>query len=100
MRDRKQCPKCREELPLDSFAIDRRKKSGHKSICKPCDRAKSRRYYLEHREEKLAKAKAERVPRPIVECQTCGEPFEHSRKDRVFYSKWCKDRSRWAKWGP
>jgi hypothetical protein len=94
------CYACHEELPVEVFARDRAKASGRASICRPCDNEKSHRYYLEHREEKLAKARAERAPRPIVECQTCGEPFERSRKDRVFCSKRCKDRSRWAKWGP
>jgi hypothetical protein len=97
------CYACGWDLPADVFARDRAKASGRASMCRPCDREKSRRYYLEHRDEKLAKAKArakaERPPPPTVECRTCGEPFERSRKDRVFCSKRCKDRSRWAKWG-
>jgi hypothetical protein len=94
------CYACAEVLPAEMFARDRAKASGRVSICRACDREKSRRYYLAHRDEKLAKAKAERVPPPMVECRTCGESFERSRKDRVFCSKRCKDRSRWAKWGP
>jgi protein-arginine kinase activator protein McsA len=99
-----QCYACHEELPVKAFARDETKASGRSSICKPCDREKSRRYYREHREEKLAKVKARAKTRPapryVAECRTCGGSFERSRKDRVFCSRRCKDRSRWAKWGP
>jgi hypothetical protein len=41
----KQCPRCLRSLPPAEFARDRTKASGHKSICKGCDRVKSRAYY-------------------------------------------------------
>jgi hypothetical protein len=99
------CYACHKELPAEAFARDAAKASGHASICKPCDREKSRRYYREHREEKLAKVKARAAaagprPRYVSTCQTCGGEFERSRKDRLFCSRRCKDRARWAKWGP
>lgn len=50
----KTCPKCERELLIGEFARDRSKASGHKSICKACDREKSRRYYEANRERKLA----------------------------------------------
>jgi hypothetical protein len=41
------CYACHEELPVEMLARDAKKASGHVSICKPCDREKSRRYYRE-----------------------------------------------------
>jgi hypothetical protein len=37
-------------LPVDGFARDKSKANGRKSICKDCDRQKSRAYYAEHNE--------------------------------------------------
>jgi len=54
----KHCPVCREDKPPEDFYIDRSKASGLRSPCKGYDRAKSRRYYAENRERKLAKANA------------------------------------------
>jgi hypothetical protein len=48
------CYACHEELPIEEFAPDGSKSSGRKSICRGCDRAKSRRYYDANRERKLA----------------------------------------------
>src|SRR5919199_3850493 len=51
--------KCGTVYPdLASFARDASKASGHKSICKGCDRAKAKRYYAGHREEKLERLNA------------------------------------------
>jgi hypothetical protein len=50
----KVCRKCGVERPQEEFAVDRSKATGHRSHCKSCDRAKSRRYYEENRERKLA----------------------------------------------
>jgi hypothetical protein len=94
------CYRC-GDVPVDGFARDASKASGYKGLCKPCDREKSRHYYLAHREERLAKAKAracERVERPEVRCRVCGRLFARSRRDRLFCPKRCKDRSRWRKW--
>jgi hypothetical protein len=41
----RRCYACREQCPVVEFAPDPSKGSGFKSICRPCDRAKSRRYY-------------------------------------------------------
>jgi hypothetical protein len=48
------CYACGEKLPYTEFAPDRSKSSGRKSICRVCDRAKSRAYYLANRERKIA----------------------------------------------
>jgi hypothetical protein len=50
----KKCTKCGDELRVEEFARDKTKASGRKSICKACDREKSRRYYEANRERKLA----------------------------------------------
>ena len=50
----KRCTGCGWELAIDMFARDASKASGHTSICKACDRDKSRRYYSANREKKLA----------------------------------------------
>jgi hypothetical protein len=55
---RRRCYACAEQLPASRFARDSSKGSGLKSICRSCDREKSRAYYLENRERKLAKANA------------------------------------------
>ncbi len=39
------CYRCERVRPLEEFPVDRSKPSGHKSICRECDRAKARRYY-------------------------------------------------------
>jgi hypothetical protein len=51
----KVCPRCGAERELEEFARDASKASGYKSFCKACDRVKSRRYYGQNRERKLAK---------------------------------------------
>lgn len=52
--EQKWCSGCARALPVDGFARDKSKASGRKSICRACDRAKSRRYYEQNRERKLA----------------------------------------------
>jgi hypothetical protein len=44
------CYLCGFERPVDDFARDRSKASGRKSLCRSCDRERSRAYYREHRE--------------------------------------------------
>ena len=50
----KPCTRSGWELPVEKLATDASKASGHKSICKACDRDKSKRYYDQNREKKLA----------------------------------------------
>jgi hypothetical protein len=54
----RRCYSCEALLPIGNFARDQSKGSGFKSICRRCDREKSRRYYLANRERKLAEANA------------------------------------------
>jgi hypothetical protein len=46
---------CDREKSADEFAVDRLKPSGRKSICKVCDREKSRAYYQRNRERVIAR---------------------------------------------
>jgi hypothetical protein len=50
------CYACGRTLNSAAFAPDGSKASGFKSICRGCDREKSRRYYAANRERKLAAA--------------------------------------------
>jgi hypothetical protein len=54
----KRCSRCGWELLLSMFARDASKKSGFKSWCRACDNDRSRRYYAENREKKLAYMRA------------------------------------------
>jgi hypothetical protein len=54
------CPKCRQLLGAEAFAVDRSKASGHKSHCKACDGARAKSYYLQHRDERRARHEAKR----------------------------------------
>lgn len=81
------CPKCGEHKPTTEYSSDRTKASGRRSLCKPCDNAKARAYYLDNREARLARAKAQYTP-PVprkLECCDCGiamlvAPAAHRRK--------------------
>lgn len=44
------CFRCGEWKPLSEFYADKTKASGRRSICKACDRAKSREYYARNAE--------------------------------------------------
>ena len=81
------CPRCERELPVDEFARDASKASGHKSYCKRCDAARCRDYYSRNREQVIARMLAAREPvepRELV-CPGCGEPF--TAKGRQRYCK-------------
>jgi hypothetical protein len=54
----RRCPRCDRELPAAAFAHDRSKPGGSNSLCKECDRKKSRRYYWQHREAVIARVSA------------------------------------------
>ena len=55
------CPRCGEAKSPSAFYSDRTKSNGRRSVCRACDREKSRAYYRSHREEKLAKVKADQA---------------------------------------
>ena len=52
------CYACKRDKPVGEFSPDSSKASGRSSICRACDRAKSRRYYAQNRERVLARVKA------------------------------------------
>jgi predicted RNA-binding Zn-ribbon protein involved in translation (DUF1610 family) len=76
------CTECGLNRPVQDFYRDRSKASGHRSLCKPCDLAKSRAYYRANFEDQLAKAKVrnerrrrEAPPKPARPCFQCGAEF-------------------------
>ena len=52
------CPTCRVEKPLEAFAPDPTKASGHRSYCRPCDNERSKAYYVNRAAELRRKARA------------------------------------------
>jgi hypothetical protein len=48
----KRCTKCGETKPLEAFAKESRKKSGIRSMCKPCWNAKCKQVYLKRRDKR------------------------------------------------
>jgi 5-methylcytosine-specific restriction endonuclease McrA len=51
------CRVCKHRKPLSEFYRDKDKKLGHVSICKECHAIKSAKYYEEHKEEIVKRAK-------------------------------------------
>lgn len=59
------CYRCQQSKPLAEFARDKSKATGRKSICKDCDKAKSRRYYTENAERVIARVIERRKTRGV-----------------------------------
>jgi hypothetical protein len=64
-------------LPSEAFARDDAKRLGFKSICKPCDREKSRLYYAENRD----RIRARMASRPSTQRRraVCDKPATSQR---------------------
>src|SRR5688572_4827183 len=91
--DRKRCGGCGEWRLVSEFGRDSSKLGRRASICRACGRAKSRRYYAEHRAAVLARIKARKArakPAEAPTCSECGGPLPG--KARVVCSSRCKDR--------
>jgi hypothetical protein len=69
------CCRCGKERPLEEFARDASKASGHKGRCKSCDNARCRDYYARNRDKVIARVIARRDSPQLATCPTCGEPF-------------------------
>lgn len=54
--DEKRCHGCGESKPVEEFVRDASKRGGLASLCRVCDRERSKRYYSENREAVLARA--------------------------------------------
>lgn len=52
--DVKRCWRCELTLPVSAFGSDRTKPSGLRTVCRECDRDKSRRYYAANRAKRAA----------------------------------------------
>jgi hypothetical protein len=55
--DTKQCSKCKEVKPFSDFNKSISGTNGLHNYCRPCEKIVRRRWYLDHREEKLVKNK-------------------------------------------
>lgn len=81
----KTCSTCRCILPLDQFNMRSASPDGHQSVCRACNRARSRRYYSENLEKhrravaaqvaKTRSAHLERIGAHLLAnpCVDCGE---------------------------
>ena len=60
----KKCTRCQQTKEINSFAIDKSGRDGHRSICKVCHAAWMKNYNLEHAEENRLKQKIRDSKRP------------------------------------
>jgi hypothetical protein len=70
------CHACGVRRPLSEWALDASKPSGRGSLCRVCDRERSRAYYAANREAVLARAAARREPAPARFCSECRVELE------------------------
>ena len=70
----KKCPKCGEIKKLEMFSCDKSTKSGHRNICKECDKIKTQAWRVKNPEKKKAADSK----------WSC----EHPEKKRASSSKW------------
>lgn len=68
MDETKRCPRCKTVKPLAEFAVDNSKRTGRKSLCKECDKAKAASYYAKNPEKKAAYYQAEREEIAALRC--------------------------------
>ena len=54
----KQCSKCKKILPVEKFRKDAGKRTGYRSQCKDCEKARIHKYYEDNKEDLLIKNKA------------------------------------------
>ncbi|WP_448810826.1 hypothetical protein [Agromyces bauzanensis] len=79
------CSACQQSKPTVEFNVRRASSDGLQNICRPCNRAKARRYYAEHRREhvRVIMARKAMIRRATLEaigeylqvtpCKDCGE---------------------------
>lgn len=77
------CPKCKRQLPAQSFGLDRKRQNGRYFWCLECSRAYQRAQYRKHAEKYLAHKKAyQKAVKAAVfaaygkTCKCCGETQE------------------------
>jgi hypothetical protein len=63
LKDMKTCSRCKQLYPLDNFNKKKGTRDGLQSWCRDCNKARSRRYYAEHRNEhkKIIRVRADRI---------------------------------------
>jgi len=85
----KRCGRCGGMRPLGEFIRDESKRMGRGSICRECDREKSRAYYAANRKRVLEKQAAKRPARSRM-CLECGAELE-GRRRVICGSSRCRD---------
>lgn len=95
----KTCRNCGAPKPLDDFAVDRSRRDGHTSVCKPCDAARLAGYYSANRERILARANARCRARRAASgrarqatCATCEQTFTTARANQRYCTPTCRRR--------
>lgn len=90
------CRRCHQQLPVESFVKDRSKASGYATICKSCDNARSKDYYVAHREKRSAYNRARYKQRPKTppstrhgRCVLCDTDFIYTGRPRKYCSPEC-----------
>lgn len=76
------CSRCGLEKPLDEFGTDKRRKDGHASICRACDRIRHREYYEVHRDRKVERQRAYREANP-EKAKESSRKWKQAHKDIV-----------------
>lgn len=77
----KTCSCCKELKPFSDFSLNKSKKSGYSSECKPCHRIKRKRYYESNKTSEKARVKASKELKRSqyvelkskLSCQICSE---------------------------
>lgn len=78
--EEKRCPRCNERKPLSTFV---RLREGYASICKPCKRKESAKWYAKNKGRQVANARRNAARyqkqyeswKDTLSCQLCGESF-------------------------
>lgn len=94
----KTCAKCGVEKPRAEFFVRRASKDGLNRLCKPCDKAQSRQWCLEHPEERkvIANRYGKTHPEKVA---ANGLQWARNNPDKVAatYAKWAKSHPDGAK---
>jgi len=87
--DLKWCRGCGGSRPVGEFVTDASKPDGLGSLCRPCDRERSRSYCSVNRVAVRARAAARKQPALPRACSECGDILEGRR--RVVCSERCRE---------
>lgn len=81
------CKKCHEDLPVSSFELEPKMKSGHRSDCHECHKESKRAAYYRSRERVLEAKRAAYAADPVTERQRCLAYYHATREERLSAKK-------------